>query len=362
MWIGINSICQLFYLIGARSTIINTVCSLSNHSTVYIVGHDHLHYILIENEKIFIHIYLTTHTKRRRSVFNLATSGQCGKLARFIEYRNHKYVREILYKNQLFLSWFECERVCVWSVISSYILIEFLLIKALFPFLCCHLNGYQICSWSCLCELCCYCLILNRIKTNRKNFSLLTMDSGPALSSTPRKTIVKPVLRLSIPTPNAQFTSSPRSKNESNSSMHNVSQTSNNSSSANDSVCSVVDNSIDAETPPTNKNNQSEVEKLIKSERFAQPNKCRSDGSSTSPLANGFSKNTSQTDLDASDAGDDAACLPSYKSFESDFRRRIDEINAANRFDMRLKGKWISMLSLFFLLPFACLHVFNHLR
>lgn len=173
------------------------------------------------------------------------------------------------------------------------------------------------------------------------------MDSGPALSSTPRKTIVKPVLRLSIPTPNAQFTSPPRSENESISSMHNVSQTSNNSSCANDSVCSVAENSIGAETTPTNKNNQSEVEKLIKSERFAQPNKFRSDGSSTSPLANGFSKNTSHTDLDSSDAGDDAACLPSYKSFESDFRRRIDEINAANRFDMRLKGKWISMLLFF---------------
>lgn len=31
--------------------------------------------------------------------------------------------------------------------------------------------------------------------------------------------------------------------------------------------------------------------------------------------------------------------LPSYSKFESDFKRRIDEMNANSRFDMQLKGK-----------------------
>lgn len=160
------------------------------------------------------------------------------------------------------------------------------------------------------------------------------MDTGPALSSTPRKSIGKPMLRLSIPTPNAQFTS-PKVKSEPSSSALNVNKSMN--------VDNIVDNCPHIDPNATNKNNASEVvEKLIRSERLAQPNKCRSDGSSASPVqVNGFAKHSPHHEPDAVDGDDNEhsnACLPSYKSFESDFRRRIDEINAANRFDMRLKG------------------------
>lgn len=172
------------------------------------------------------------------------------------------------------------------------------------------------------------------------------MDSGAAaLSSTPRKSIVKPMLRLSIPTPNAQFTPT-KHKNESSST---ASSAGNKSTIVDGQISSKVDNCSHASPNPTNKNNnQSEVEKLIRSERIAQPNMGRSDGTSTSPLANGFDTSLSQHDLNITDDVDDGDdddhnnsndCMPSYKSFESDFRRRIDEINAANRFDLpRLKG------------------------
>lgn len=168
------------------------------------------------------------------------------------------------------------------------------------------------------------------------------MDSGPSLSSTPRKSIGKPMLRLSIPTPNAQFTPT-RNKREASSSALNVT---NKSTIADGQISNIVDNCSHDATNATNKNNQSEVQKLIRSERLAQPNKCRSDASTSdaSPSASGFesSSTQSQQELHAEDANDDNddsnACMPSYKTFEHDIRRRIDEMNAANRFDMRLKG------------------------
>lgn len=175
------------------------------------------------------------------------------------------------------------------------------------------------------------------------------MDPGPALSSTPRKTIGKPILRLSIPTPNAQFASPKGRPSESSSTTFNVTQPTNRSTIANGQNDNRVDNSNGCphdETNAENKNNQSEVEKLIRSERFAQPSKCRSDGASASPLANGFGKMSPQRDSDAADGDDNGS--PSYKSFESDFRRRIDEMNAANRFEMRLKGNDLDLFSIFF--------------
>lgn len=181
------------------------------------------------------------------------------------------------------------------------------------------------------------------------------MDTGPILSSTPRKIIGKPMLRLSIPTPNTQFASTKIKNNETNSSTSNASQSSNNSSTLSSSdvkINSIVDNYSHAETNATNKNNQSEVEKLIRCERSAQPNKCRSDGMTAIPLTSDIEKISSQIDsnLIDDDNGDDSdddgndndnnstVRLPSYTKFESDFRRRIDEMNATNRFDMRLKG------------------------
>lgn len=185
------------------------------------------------------------------------------------------------------------------------------------------------------------------------------MDTGLALSSTPRKTIGKPMLRLSIPTPNAQFAPS-----KSNSSVANANA--NASTIANDQISNVaVIDDVNCPhivqsnaTHTNNKSNQSELEKLIKSERLAQSNKDRSDGSSgSSPLANGCEKMTPSlfdtTDLivdedigeadndnvidDGSHADGDAR-LPSYTKFESDFRRRFDEMNATNRFDLRMKA------------------------
>lgn len=193
-------------------------------------------------------------------------------------------------------------------------------------------------------------LLLSNFKSKLKDtWTIQTMDPGPALSSTPRKTIGKPILRLSIPTPNAQFASPKGRPSEPSSTTFNVTQPTNRSTIANSQNDNKVDNingCPHAETNASNKNNQSEVEKLIRSERFAQPSKCRSDGASAGPLANGFEKMSPQRDLHAADGDDNGS--PSYKSFESDFRRRIDEMNAANRFEMRLKGNDFDLFSFFF--------------
>lgn len=178
------------------------------------------------------------------------------------------------------------------------------------------------------------------------------MDTGSALSSTPRKTIGKPMLRLSIPTPNAQFASPKGKPSEPSSSTFNVTPPNNRSTIVNGQINNTVDKNNGcphAEMNATNKNNQSEVEKLIRSERSVQPSKCRSDGTSASPLANGFEKMSPHRDSDAVD-GDDSenTNAPSYKMFESEFRRRIDEMNAANRYEMRLKGNDLDLIFTFF--------------
>lgn len=149
------------------------------------------------------------------------------------------------------------------------------------------------------------------------------MNLETALSSTPRKTVVKPILRLSIPPPQQQTVHTLPSRKFSAANVANNLPT-------NNVIPSVASDA-----------KGSDVEKIVASERLSSPvSKFRSDAGSAG--SNGSAtKSLDQAPLFEvdSDSNNNPNALPSYKAFESDFRKRIDELNAASRLDMNLRGK-----------------------
>lgn len=154
------------------------------------------------------------------------------------------------------------------------------------------------------------------------------MNSGTSLSSTPRKNVAKPTLRLSIPSP----VSSPQKSIEAR------------TNGFGDAGCRSVTPNRRSSPSDLSMNKSSELEKLIASERMSGiSNKFRSDGSSAQ-LSNMTKAESSVPSTASSEFSNDTnnnptLLTPSYSKFESDFRKRVEELNASSRFDMHLRGK-----------------------
>lgn len=164
------------------------------------------------------------------------------------------------------------------------------------------------------------------------------LENGAALSSTPRKlALSKPGLRLSIPTPIQQQDISESQ----------VKKIVNNCNNANQLYNSPIKTNKNIDLQSNNDNNQeqnkikSEVEKIIKKERSTSSDKFRSDASNSAGHQHLKVNACDGDNVDNCDTNNNNnnVCLPSYSKFESDFRKRVDEMSSPNKFDMHLRGK-----------------------